>query len=133
MDRGSVQAWLDGYVDAWRTYDPSLIGELFSEEAEYRYHPWDEPLRGREAIVASWVAPEGAASGRDEPGTYDGRYEPFIVQGDRAVAVGRSDYWTDAGRSELDQVYDNAWLLEFDPAGRCRSFTEFFMRRPTPA
>lgn len=130
MDRDVVQAWLDRYVDAWRTYDAALIGELFSEDAEYRYHPWDEPVRGREAIVASWVAPEGSASGRDEPGTYDGRYEPFVVAGDHAVAIGRSDYWTDAGRSALSRVYDNAWLLEFDASGRCRAFTEFFMRRP---
>jgi len=132
MNRESVQAWLDRYLEAWRTYDPALIGELFSEGAEYRYHPWDEPIRGRDAIVASWLAPGGPASGRDEPGTYDGRYEPFVVQGERAVAVGHSRYWTDAGRSALDQVYDNAWLLEFDSAGRCRSFTEFFMQRPAP-
>jgi len=132
MDRETVQAWLDRYLEAWRTYDAASIRELFSEDADYRYHPWDEPIHGREAIVGAWLAPNGAASSRDEPGTYDGRYEPFAVQGDRAVAVGRSDYWTDAGRSEVAQVYDNAWLLEFDPSGRCRSFTEFFMRRPTP-
>lgn len=133
MDRVSVQAWLDRYVAAWRTYDPDLIGALFSEDAEYRYRPADEPVRGREAIVASWLEPSGPASTRDEPGTYEGRYEPFAVDGDRAVAVGRTDYWTDASRSRLDKAYDNAWLLEFDAAGRCRRFTEFFVKGRTPA
>ena len=133
MDRERVQGWLDRYVEAWRTYDATLIGELFTEDAEYRYRPADEPVRGREAIVASWLTPQGPASGRDEPGTFEGRYEPFAVEGDRAVAVGRTDYWTDAEHARLDKTYDNAWLLEFDPAGRCRRFTEFFMKRRTSA
>ncbi len=44
MTHDDVQAWLDRYVDAWRTYDPAVIGDLFTEGAEYRYHPWDEPI-----------------------------------------------------------------------------------------
>ena len=41
-----VQAWLDRYVAAWESYDPAEIGELFSEDAEYRYHPANEPIVG---------------------------------------------------------------------------------------
>ncbi len=130
-DRDRVQAWLDRYVDAWRTYDEVRIGDLFSDDAEYRFHPWDEPVRGRAAIVAAWLSPEGASSERDAPGTFEGRYEPFAVEGERAVAVGRTHYWTDASHSRLEKTYDNAWLLEFDSDGRCRRFTEFFMRRRT--
>lgn len=54
MERGAFQGWLDGYVDAWKTYDEGAIGELFSENARYRYHPWDERhavVSGRAAIV----------------------------------------------------------------------------------
>ena len=130
MDHDAVQAWLDRYVRAWETYDPAATGELFSEAAEYRYHPFDEPIRGRDAIVQSWIAPEGVASGRDEPGTYQGRYRPWAIDADRAAAVGESLYWTDAGQATLDQAYDNVYLLEFDRDGRCRSFTEWYMRRP---
>jgi len=36
--------WLDDYVAAWRSYDPEAIGALFSEDAEYRYHP-GTPIR----------------------------------------------------------------------------------------
>jgi uncharacterized protein (TIGR02246 family) len=133
MDREGVQAWLDRYVEAWQTYDASLIGELFSPDADYRYRPSDEPVHGRDAIVESWLTPRGPASARDEPGTFEGRYAPFAVEGDRAVAVGSTRYWTDVSRAALDKAYDNAWLLEFDPSGRCRSFTEFFMRRREPA
>ena len=84
---------------------------------------------GREAIVASWVTPEGAASGRDEPGTYAARYEPFAVEGARAVAVGWSRYWTDASRTTEQATFDNCFLLEFDDEGRCRSFTELYRER----
>ena len=43
MDRAKVQAWLDGYVAAWKSYDPAAIGDLFSADVEYRYHPLDGP------------------------------------------------------------------------------------------
>jgi hypothetical protein len=129
MTHDDVRAWLERYVAAWETYDPAAVGALFAEAAEYRYHPADEPIVGREAIVASWVAPVGDASGRDEPGTYTARYEPYAVEGSRAVAVGWSRYWTDATRATEQATFDNCFLLEFDADGRCRSFTEFFRER----
>jgi hypothetical protein len=130
MTRDDVQAWLDRYVAAWISYDPAAIGDLFSPDAHYRYHPPDEPVVGRDAIVRSWTEPDGDASSRDDPGTYEARYEPFAVDGERAVAVGWSRYWTDASRAAVRAVYDNCFLLEFGADGRCRSFTEFFRERP---
>ena len=124
IDRAHVQDWLDRYVAAWKSYDPGAIGELFSEDAEYRYHPWDEPVRGRDAIVADWLEPGGNPAQRDDAGTYDARYEPWAVDGNRAVAVGTSDYFTDATRSNRERRYHNHYLLEFDDDGRVRSFTE---------
>ena len=129
MTHRDIQAWLDRYVAAWESYDPAAIGALFSEDAVYRYHPADEPLVGREAIVDSWVTPSGQASRRDEPGTYAAHYEPYAMEGMRAVAVGWSRYWTDAGRITEQATYDNCFLLEFDAGGRCSSFTEYFRQR----
>jgi len=123
----TVQAWLDAYERAWETYDPEQIAALFSENAEYRWHPADEPVVGRDEIVRAWVAPEGNESSRDAEGTYLGEYRPYAVDGHRAVAIGTSTYWTDSSRSKLDRVYYNNWLLEFDDDGRCRSFTEYYM------
>jgi hypothetical protein len=133
MDHAAVQAWLDRYVAAWKSYDAAEIGDLFSDDAVYRYHPYDEGEaveRGRDAIVRSWVEPAGSASQRDEPGTYDARYEPWAVDGRRAVAVGTSTYWTDASRATIQDVFHNVYLLEFDAEGRCSAFTEWFMARP---
>jgi hypothetical protein len=136
MDRASVESWLSRYVEAWKSYDRQAIGDLFSADAVYRFHPYDgggDVLHGREAIVRSWLEPDGDQSGRDEPGTYDAQYEPYAVDGERAVAVGRSSYWTDDTRSTLERVYDNVFLLRFDGDGRCVEFTELFMKRPSPA
>jgi hypothetical protein len=41
-DSAQAQLWLDAYVRAWETYDPAAIGDLFTEDAEYRWHPWDD-------------------------------------------------------------------------------------------
>ena len=128
MTHDDVQAWLDRYVAAWETYDPDAIGLLFNEDAEYRYHPWEEPIRGRAAIVSSWVAPEGDASSRDAPGSWTATYRPYAVVGDRAVATGQSDYVA-TGQAPA-RTYHNCFVLEFDSDGRCRSFSEYFMKEP---
>jgi len=127
ISHATVQAWLDAYMHAWETYDADEIGALFSEQAEYRWHPADDPEVGREAIVFAWVNPGGNASDRDAPGTYGGEYHPYAVDGNKAVAVGTSTYWTDASRSALARIYYNNWLLEFDDEGKCSSFTEYWM------
>lgn len=122
MDEAAFQRWLDDYVEAWKTYDGDSIGVLFSEDAEYRYHPWDEPLRGRPAIVADWL------SDRDEQGSWTAEYRPWAIDGDRAVAVGVSRYLTADGTG-VDREYHNVFLCRFDAEGRCSEFTEIFLRR----
>src|SRR5215203_5457316 len=86
MTHDAVARWLDAYTAAWTTYDPDAIGALFADDAQYRYHPWDEPVRGREAIVADWL------ESPDAPGTYSAAYAPWAVEGSRAVATGVSRY-----------------------------------------
>ncbi len=124
MDRAKVQGWLDRYVAAWKSYDREEIAELFSEDAAYRYHPYDEPVTGRAAIVESWF--EDA----DEPGTFDGNYSPVAIDSDVAVATGSSTYRRADGN--IEKIYDNCFVMSFDPDGRCSSFTEWFIERPQP-
>lgn len=130
MTRDDVQAWLDRYVAAWESYDPDAIRDLFSEDAEYRYHPWDEPERGRETIVEGWLNPSGPSSTRDVPGTWSARYEPYAVDGDRAVAIGETAYFEDATQANELRRYWNNWLLRFDADGRCVEFVEYYMKAP---
>jgi ketosteroid isomerase-like protein len=121
MDHSAFQAWLDRYIAAWHSGDAAAIGDLFSDDATYRYHPWDEPVRGRDAIVADWLGPD-----RDVPDTWRASYRPLALDGDRGVAVGESDYLTDDG-SAVDRRYHNVFLCRFDGDGRCSDFIEYFM------
>lgn len=116
MTHDDAARWLEAYVEAWRTYDPAAIGDLFSEGAEYRYHPWGDPLRGRDAIVADWLA------NQDAPGTWSAGYTPWAVDGDRVVATGVTRY------TEEQRTYHNVFLCRFDDDGRCREFTEVFSK-----
>jgi len=122
MSHSDVRDWLERYIAAWRANDAALIGDLFSEDAVQSYRPWesdDQTIRGRESIVASWLADQ------DDPASWDAHYEPYAVDGDRAVAVGWSRYV--ASDDDPERVYHNAFLLRFDDHGRCAEFREFYM------
>jgi hypothetical protein len=125
VEKAEVDRWLQAYVEAWKSYDGEQIGDLFSEDVRYRYHPYDEPERGRATIVRDWVEPEGGASTRDAPNSWDAHYEPYVVEGERAVATGWSRYF--ASGEDPEKLYHNVYLLEFDGEGRCRSFIEYYV------
>ena len=122
MNRSDVQNWLDRYVEAWKANEAAPIEALFTDDAVYGYRPWDSAehtFRGRVAIVASWL------DDTDAPDSWDAHYEPYAVEGDRAVAVGWSKYAADG--DEPERTYHNAYLLRFAPDGRCAEFHEYYM------
>ena len=121
MNRESLQVWLDKYVQAWRTYDPAQIGDLFSEDAVYLYSPFDEqnPVRGREAIVADWLKEPDAA------GSWEANYQPVAVEGNVGVAHGRTRYFKHDG--SVEREFANIFVMQFND-GRCTRFTEWFMK-----
>ena len=133
MTHEELQAWLDRYIEAWRTYDREQIGDLFSEDASYRYHPQDEPILGREEIVKSWLGESDNedASEPDEPDTWEAEYSPFAIEGDRAVATGQSRYREQPG-GPIVRIYENCYVMRFDGDGRCAEFTEWYVKRPAP-
>ena len=119
MDRASAQAWLDGYVAAWLSYDEDQIGALFTEDVAYRYHPYDDPTVGREAVVASWLGESDSdeASTRDARhllAHYHGRRRRRIRCGHRHLQLHR------ATRRAIVRMYPNCFVMRFDTAGRCR-------------
>ena len=130
MTKDDVDRWLDAYVEAWKTYDPEQISALFTEDIAYRYHPYDEPIEGRDEVIKAWRA-EGdhpEAGTRDEPGTYEASYKAIAVDDDMAVATGESSY-RDSPNGPVARAYDNCFVMRFDADGRCREFTEWFMQR----
>ena len=117
MTSEQIQDWLDAYVAAWRSYDHAAIGALFRDDATYAYHPYDEPLRGRDAIVASWLEDP------DEAGSWEARYAPLVIDGERAIATGETRYAN--GRT-----FSNLFVMRFDDDGRCADFVEWFIEQP---
>lgn len=123
MTHDEVQTWLDRYIEAWRANDRDRIGELFTDDVVYSYRPWiddEQTIRGRDAVVASWLEDP------DDPGSWEAHYEPYAVEGDRAVAVGWSRYAAIGDQPE--RTFHNAYLLRFAPDGRCAEFREFYMQ-----
>jgi hypothetical protein len=131
VDHAGAQAWLDSYVAAWLSYDADEIRALFAEDIAYRYHPYEEPIVGREAVVASWLGESDfdGASTRDASGTYAARYAPIAVDDDVVVATGTSRY-SERPDGPIVRTYDNCFVMRFDDEGRCREFTEYYIRRP---
>jgi ketosteroid isomerase-like protein len=134
VEKADVDLWLQAYVSAWKSYDRDQIRELFAEDVKYRYHPYDDPVEGREAVVESWLGEVGGAnvSTRDDEGTYDAVYRTVAVDGDVAVATGSSSYTSEPG-GPVNEVFDNCFVIRFDSEGRCREFTEWYMKRPMPS
>lgn len=126
MTHQELQDWLDRYIDAWRANERELIAALFTEDAVYRYNPYrdDLALRGQAAIVAGWLEED------DDPESWEARYDPYAIEGDRAVATGWSRYAATAG--EPERTYHNVFLLRFAADGRCSEFTELFMQEQAP-
>jgi SnoaL-like domain len=131
VDRADAQAWLDRYVSAWLSYDANDIAALFSEDVSYRYRPHDDPVIGRQTVVASWLGESDSesASTRDAPDTYAGHYEPIAVDGDVVVATGTSTY-RERPDGPIVRIYDNCFVMRFDADGKCREFTEYYLKRP---
>jgi ketosteroid isomerase-like protein len=123
IDHDSVNAWLARYVAAWESYEREAIGDLFSEDASYAYSPFDAPIVGREAIVADWLKNPDAA------GSFNAKYAVVAIDGDLAVANGRTLYY-EGGGPTVAREFDNIFVLRFDAEGRCREYREWYMQAP---
>jgi hypothetical protein len=123
MEKAAVVDWLKAYMRAWETYSPEAIGDLFADDATYSFHPYDKPVKGRQAIVDAWLKDP------DPPGTFSANYAPIALDGDLAVVNGRSTYFKDSSRTEMTKEWDNIFVIQFDRDGRCRSFREWYVAR----
>ena len=122
LDLATVQDWLDRYILAWESLDPSDIEALFTDVVTYYAEPYATPFRTREAIVDAWRADP------DPPGSWRAAYAAQLVDGDRAVATGRSTYFEEDGT--LRDVFHNVFLLTFGDHGRCVEYREWYMAEP---
>ena len=64
MTEQDATDWLQRCGEAWVAGDPDAVVRLLTADATYRETPFDEPMRGTEAIRAYWQ--EGAADGQTD-------------------------------------------------------------------
>ena len=118
---GGIEAWVDAYRKAWESNNPDDIRALFTDDAEYRTDPWSEPWRGKEEIVAGWLARA------DEPGETTFEWSPLAVTDELAIVQGTTVY-ADGGAT-----YSNLWVVRLDDDGRAKAFTEWWMDQADPS
>ena len=110
-----MAAWIDAYERAWRTPGTEVLGELFAPDVTYSYDPYEEPVRGLDAVGPWW---EEGRDGPDEAFTMAS--EVVAVDGDVAVARIEVTYGDPGG-----QEYRDLWVMRFDVTGRCVAFEEW--------
>jgi hypothetical protein len=117
-ERKPLAEWIAGYVRAWNSNEPDDIGALFTDDAEYRTRPYLDPWRGRLEIVDRWLEI------KDEPGVADFTWDTVVDTPEVSVIEGTTVY------RDPPETYSNLWVIRLESDGRCRSFTEWWMKHP---
>ncbi len=114
-DHETVNGWVSAYESAWRMAGTAGLAELFSPDATYLLSPYEEPIEGLENISRMW---EDEREGPDEIFTLTS--EIVAVEGATAVVRVEVRYGV-----PVRQEYRDLWIIQFDGAGKCRSFEEW--------
>jgi len=121
MDRESFDHWLASYGSAWVKRDAQAAASLYADDATYQVTPFDEPLRGREAIYEYWV---GVAKTEDK---IRFSYEIVAVTPEHGIAR----WWASFVRVPpgLETRLDGIFLISLDSEGHCLSLREWWHKR----
>ena len=96
------------------------IGDLFGDDAEYRYHPWDEPVIGRDAIVADWLERT-----RTKPATWSGKLRRRGAFDGEPGGRDRREPLHEAGRLVPDAVLQPLRRCASTATAECVDFVEY--------
>ena len=112
-----VQAWIDGYVRAWNSNDPTDI-----RAPSLRTRPTPPSRTADRGGPGRDRAPVAGPQGRAWPGPV--HLAPLAVTSEVAVIQGEVAYPGEG------HTYSNLWVIRLDAEGRCTEFTEWWMRHP---
>jgi uncharacterized protein (TIGR02246 family) len=118
MREKDLDKWVARYRKAWESNDPADIAALWAEDAAWYRRPDEDPVVGRDAIVAAWreVA--------DAPGETTFEYE-VLGFGD---GVGFVRGWT-TYRTAPPAEFSNLWVIRLEK-DRAYEFVEWWMEKP---
>ena len=113
-----LNAWLEKYRRAWESRNPVTAADLFTDDAEYYWTPFEEPKRGPGEIARAW---EDATSRQQ-----DVHFSYTILAITDATGI---VHWhtaftrmTTGKHVELDGII----IAEFDENHKCRVFREWW-------
>lgn len=110
-----LNAWMDGYVNAWSENDPEAIAALFTDNAIYDPQTADGEWDGIDEIVEQWT------DIGDDPDNWEFQWLPIVENDELAVVVGRTRY------HNPPMTYRNLFVIRFNDQGLCTDFTEWYI------
>jgi hypothetical protein len=117
--------WMDRYGVASEASDPGLAAALFAEDAVYQETPFDDPLRGREAIYQYW----SKASQAIQESRFS--YQILVVEENWGLAQWQGQLTLRGSGKQI--LLDGVFLVEFDDSGLCSRFREWWHRQEQPS
>jgi hypothetical protein len=119
-----MQSWLDAYGRAWEERDPDAAAALFTDEGTYHWGPFEEPLRGRDAIRRRWaeatVAQEEISFG----------YESLAQTEEEGIVRWWASFVVPAARTRVR--LEGIFVILLDADGLCRDFREWWNSEEEP-
>lgn len=114
----NFRRWLTVYGKASEENDAKTSADLFAQEARYYESPFDEPMIGRAAIFAYWN--EGAQTLKNKISCHD----ILTVKDNIGIARWQSRFTVIESGKRL--ALDCLFVVEFDAAGLCQTFREWW-------
>jgi hypothetical protein len=121
MNRDAFGSWLDALGRAWEATDGRDFVQLFAEDATYQVTPFEEPMRGRPAIL------EYFAEATQTQQRIRFEHEVLGVAENRGIAHWRVSFDLVPSRRRLE--LDGIFVVYFGAAGRCTVFREWWHER----
>ncbi len=118
MTAAHLSSWLDAYGNAWETRDEDAAARLFTDQATYQWGPFEEPLRGRDAIRERWAS---AVAAQDDIAF---SYETLAVADDQGIARWWVSFIVPA--AEMRVRLEGIFVIALDADGRCYAFREWW-------
>ena len=119
MDVGeAARAWIEAWSTGWAAHDAAVIAARYTDDCEFRSHPFREPLSGREG--ARRYAEQAFAEERSAVSSFG---EPIVAEEGRAAVEYRATITTVDGRTA---TLAGVTVLRFDENGFVREHRDYW-------
>jgi len=117
----AFRGWLEAYRKAWEERNPQIVVKLFSTDAICRESPFEEPIRGLDAILDYWAhVPKTQDQVRFD-------YEILAVSGETGIARWRASFQRIPTKVQVS--LDGIMVVRFNAENQCVLFEEWWRRQ----